>query len=127
MKHISEKRRFSIIARARSFRYAIRGLSIIFRTQHNYWIQIVGAVVVVSLGVFYKISTFEWIALILCMMSVLITEAINTAFEIDIDLTSPEFHPYARDTKDVAAGAVLLAVISSVLIGLLIFIPKIIS
>jgi diacylglycerol kinase (ATP) len=125
MKHISEKKRFSMVARARSFKYAFRGIRIIFKTQHNFWIQILVAIIVIFLGFFYTISHFEWIALVLCMMSVLVTEAINTAFEIDIDLTSPNFHPYARDTKDVAAGAVLLAVIASIVTGLLIFVPKI--
>lgn len=68
----------------------------------------------------------EWLFLIFAIGIVLITEALNTAFEIDIDLTSPTYHPYARDTKDVAAGAVLLAVIMAGIIGFIIFLPKII-
>jgi len=56
---------------------------------------------------------------------VFVSEVFNTAMEIDINLTSPEYHPYARDTKDVSAGAVLLASIISVIIGLIIFLPKI--
>ena len=54
-------------------------------------------------------------------------EALNTAIEIDIDLTSPEYHPFARDTKDVAAAAVLLSVFMAIVVGLIIFLPKIIS
>jgi diacylglycerol kinase len=54
---------------------------------------------------------------------VLVAEAFNTAIEIDIDLTSPEYHPYAKDTKDVAAGAVLIAACTAALIGLIIFVP----
>lgn len=53
------------------------------------------------------------------------TETLNTAIEIDIDLTSPEYHPFARDTKDVAAGAVLLSVFISLVVATIIFIPKI--
>lgn len=83
------------------------------------------AAIVVVLGFVYKISAIEWIALVLCMMAVLVTEAVNTAFEIDIDLTSPEYHPYAKDTKDVAAGAVLIASIASIIVGFLVFLPKI--
>ena len=127
VKHISEKKRFSLIARARSFKYATRGIRIIFKTQHNFWIQIVAAATVVVLGLWLNISTTEWSVLILAMAAVLMTEAINTAFEIDIDLTSPEYHPYARDTKDVAAGAVLICVIGAALIGGIIFIPKILA
>jgi diacylglycerol kinase len=59
------------------------------------------------------------------MTAVLVAESINTAIEIDIDLTSPQYHPYARDTKDVAAGAVLISVIGAVIIGAIIFVPKI--
>ena len=124
-KHISEHERFSVVARGRSFRYALRGMGIILKTQHNFWIQLVAAAVVSGMGVFFSISATEWAILILAMMAVLVAESFNTAIEIDIDLTSPQYHPYARDTKDVAAGAVLLAVIGAVLIGCIIFIPKI--
>lgn len=126
-KHLSEKKRFSIIARARSFRYAVRGIGIILKTQHNFWIQIVGAVVVSFLGIFFHISPSEWAVLILAMTAVFVAESFNTAIEIDIDLTSPTYHPYARDTKDVAAGAVLITVLGAVLIGLIIFVPKVVD
>jgi diacylglycerol kinase len=124
-KHISEKKRFSIVSRARSFRYAIRGMVIILKTQHNFWVQIVGAGIVAFFGFFFHISGTEWCLLILSITTVVVAESFNTAIEIDIDLTSPHYHPYARDTKDVAAGAVLLAVLGAVLIGCIIFIPKI--
>jgi diacylglycerol kinase (ATP) len=124
MKKMSEKKRFSIIARARSFNYAFRGMEIIFKTQHNFWIQVAAAVGVIVLGIHYVISTTEWVLLVFAMMAVLVAEAFNTAIEIDIDLTSPDEHPYARDTKDVAAGAVLIAVIGAIVIGLIIFVPK---
>jgi len=123
-KHISEKKRFSIIARGRSFKYAVRGLSIIAKTQHNFWIQVVAVAVAVGLGVWLRIAHLEWALLVIVMAAVLVTESINTAFEIDIDLTSPEYHPYAKDTKDVAAGAVLLSVVGAVVVGGIIFIPK---
>ena len=67
------------------------------------------------------------ILIILAISAVLAAEGFNTALEIDIDLTSPEEHPYARDTKDVAAGAVLLTVIGAVVIGLLVFIPHLVD
>ena len=56
---------------------------------------------------------------------VIVTEVMNTAIEIDIDLTSPEYHPFARDTKDVAAGAVLVASFTAAIIGLIIFLPRV--
>jgi diacylglycerol kinase len=124
-KHISENKRFSIVSRGKSFKYAIRGMGIILKTQHNFWIQLASAAVVAVLGIHYHISPTEWVLLILAITTVLVAESFNTAIEIDIDLTSPNYHPYARDTKDVAAGAVLIAVLGALLIGCIIFLPKI--
>ncbi|MFA5773447.1 MAG: diacylglycerol kinase family protein [Candidatus Paceibacterota bacterium] len=124
---LSEKKRFSIVARFKSMTHAWRGLGIFIRTTHNSWVQIFFAVVTVFLGLILKISSTEWVMIIFAIGIVLITEALNTAFEIDIDLTSPTYHPYARDTKDVAAGAVLISVIMAGIIGTIIFLPKIIN
>ncbi len=126
-KHISEAKRFSMIARVRSLKHGYRGLKVIFKTQHNSWLQIFSVVLTVLAGYLLKISSIEWILIILAIVIVFFAEAINTAIEIDIDLTSPEFHPYARDTKDVAAGAVMIAMFGAFLIGFIIFIPKIIQ
>ena len=120
------KKNFSIIDRARSFRHAFRGVGIMIRTQHNAWVHMVAALIAIVLGFRFDISLAEWSVLVLAMGSVLAAEAFNTAMEIDINLTSPDFHPYARDTKDVAAGAVLISVIVAIVIGLIIFLPKII-
>lgn len=124
---MAEKKRFSIVARARSFNHAFRGIGVIFRTQHNAWLQIVTGVVVVVLGVWLRVSHLEWGLIMLSIFAVLAAEGFNTALEIDIDLTSPDEHPYARDTKDVAAGAVLLTVFGAIGVGLLVFLPKLIS
>ena len=67
----------------------------------------------------------EWVAIIFAVGLVIVAETFNTAIEIDINLTSPEYHPYARDTKDVAAAAVLLSVFTAIIIGLIIFLPKV--
>lgn len=125
-KRLSEKKRFSIVARAKSFSHAFRGIGIIIKTQHNFWIQLIFSVLVIKLGVYFHISITEWMFLVLSIGLVLISEAFNTAFEFDINLTSPTYHPYARDTKDVAAGAVLITIIMAIIIGLIIFLPKII-
>lgn len=119
-----ERQRFSLIKRARSISHAGRGLKLFIRTTHNAWIHIAVAVVVVVLGFVYHLSEAEWGLLVFAIGMVMTAEAFNTAIEIDIDLTSPEYHPYARDTKDVAAGAVLISVFVAIAIGLIIFIPK---
>ena len=116
-----ERESFSIIKRAKSFTHAGRGLYIFLRTTHNAWIHVVIFVLAVILGFYFKITNAEWLAVLLVGGLVLVSEVFNTAIEIDIDLTSPEYHPYARDTKDVAAGAVLLSAIIAVLVGILVF------
>lgn len=123
---VSEKRRFSIIARLKSTTHAWRGLGIFFRTTHNAWLHLFFALLAIYLGFILKISEIEWVMIVFTIGLVIVTETLNTAFEFDIDLTSPTYHPYARDTKDVAAGAVLISVMIAGIVGLIIFLPKII-
>lgn len=125
MNEIKNKKKFSIVARIKSTNHAWRGISILFKTTHNFWVQIFFALVAIYLGFVFCISATEWLFLIFAIGIVFITETLNTAFEIDIDLTSPTYHPYAKDTKDVAAGAVLISVILALIVGGIIFIPKI--
>lgn len=124
---IGEKKRFSIIARLKSTTHAFRGLGIFIRTTHNSWVHFFFALLAIYLGFILHISSIEWVMIIFAIGFVIVAEVLNTAFEIDIDLTSPTYHPYARDTKDVAAGAVAIAVILAGIIGLIIFLPKIIN
>jgi len=116
-----EKNKFSIIKRAQSFTHAGRGIKLFIRTTHNAWIHITIFVFVILLGFYFEITNTEWVFLILVSGFVFVSEAFNTAIEIDMNLTSPEFHPYARDTKDVAAGAVLISAVVAVIVGILIF------
>ncbi len=125
MEKMSEKKRFSVVARAKSFAHAWRGLGIMIRTQQNAWIHIVAGLLALWFGYMFMISLTEWALVIFAIGLVITAEAFNTAMEIDIDLTSPNYHPYARDTKDVAAGAVLISSIIALIIGLIIFVPKI--
>lgn len=125
MELIKEKKRFSIIGRLKSTNHGLRGLGIFIRTTHNLWFHMFFAVLAVYLGFVLNLSSIEWVIIIFAIGLVIIAEAFNTAIEIDIDLTSPNFHPYARDTKDVAAAAVSIATIVAGIMGLLIFLPKI--
>jgi diacylglycerol kinase len=127
MEKVSEKKRFSVVARAKSFTHAFRGIGILIKSTHNFWIHIFFAVLVTILGFFFQISHAEWMFVVFMIGLVMVSEAFNTAIEIDIDLTSPNYHPYARDTKDVAAGAVLISAISASIIGVIIFLPKVID
>jgi len=118
---LDTKEEFSIIKRAKSFTHAGRGIWVFIKTTHNAWIHLVILAAAIVLAWYLQITVVEWMMLVLAGGFVLVTEAINTAIEIDIDLTSPEQHPYARDTKDVAAGAVLIAAVTAAIIGLFIF------
>lgn len=122
-----EKKAWSEIKYSEKFSHALRGLSVFWATTKtmHLMIYIVKAVIVIALGFYFNILSFEWIALVFAIGLVFVAEAFNTAIEIDIDLTSPEYHPYARDTKDVAAAAVLLSVFVAIIVGLIVFLPKI--
>jgi len=112
-------------SRLRSFKYAFEGLAYVIRTQHNAWIHGVFTVAVVVFGFWLGITPFEWALLVLCMMAVWMGEFMNTAVEAVVDMVSPEFHPLAKVAKDVAAAAVLLGAFGSVIVGLIIFGPRI--
>lgn len=124
-KKLSEQKRFSLIARIKSSNHAWRGIGIFIRSTHNAWVHIFFSLLAVYLGFTLHISNIEWILIIFAIGFVILAETINTAIEIDINLTSPDYHPYARDTKDVAAGAVLMTVFMACIIGMIIFLPKI--
>jgi diacylglycerol kinase (ATP) len=117
------KRPFEFTGRIRSFKYAFRGIWTMIQSQHNAWIHAAATVAVISAGLLWKIDRQEWNWLILAIVSVWTAEALNTAFEFLADATNPTFHPLVGKAKDVAAGAVLITAIGSVIIGLLIFGP----
>ncbi len=96
-------------------------------TQHNAWIHAIVTCGVVVAGSVFNLTRFEWCWIVLAIMAVWTAEAMNTAFEYLADVTNPEFHPLIKNAKDVAAGAVLLSAIGSVMIGLLIFLPKVLA
>lgn len=121
MELLDTKEEFSLVKRLRSFSHAGRGIYVFIKSTHNAWIHLVVLTCAIILGIYLQITVVEWMVLVLAAGMVLVTEAVNTAIEIDINLTSPEYHPYAKDTKDVAAGAVLIAAVTAAIIGVFIF------
>ena len=115
---------FSLRNRIKSFSYAFQGIKTFFLTQHNAWIHAIATIIVIILGNIVALSTNEWCWIILSIALVFITEMLNTAIEFLTDIVSPEYHPLAKKTKDVAAGAVLFSAVFSLVIAFLIFIPK---
>jgi diacylglycerol kinase len=110
-----------------SLKLAFRGIWYAFRTQLNFKIHSFIAVTVIIIGWLLKISYLEWIVLTLTIALVFVAEMINTAIESMTDLITTEHRQSAKIAKDVAAGMVLLGAISSVIVGIIIFLPKIIS
>lgn len=107
----------------KSFRYAIEGILTAAKEQ-NMRFHFVSVIIVVLAGLLTGLSTTEWLIIILIMALVIGTEMVNSAIERVVDLASPEIHPLAKQAKDIAAGAVLVFAAASVIIGLLIFLPK---
>ena len=124
---IDTKEEVFLIKRAKSIVNASRGVWVFLKTTPNAWFQISAYLIAIGLGVFFQVTRTEWLFLIMAGGLVIIAECLNTAIEIDIDLTSPVYHPYAKDTKDVAAGAVLLTAILAAVICLYIFVPYLAS
>lgn len=108
----------------RGFGYALNGLWHATATQLNFRVHLVLAVVAVLMGYALHISSSEWLWIVLCIAMVLIAELFNTALEILTDLVSPEYNKKAGLVKDVSAGAVLLTAICALIIGAIIFVPK---
>ncbi len=114
-----------IKARLHSFACAFRGFYFAITTQVNYVIHFTAAVLVILASWYYGITTGEWIAVWFCIMAVLAAETFNTAIEKLVDLTEPNHNPIAGIVKDLAAAAVLIAAIGSVIIAAIIFIPRV--
>jgi diacylglycerol kinase len=107
-----------------SLKYARAGAEHALRTQRNIWIHSFVGLLVIGVAFGLRIGGVELALLILTIILVLTTEMLNTAIEEVVNLAQPEQHPLAALAKNVAAGAVLVAAIGSVIIGLIIFLPK---
>ena len=106
--------------------YAFKGLADVFRSQPNMRIHAAAAVAVIALGSFFGISLMEWCIVVIAIGLVLMAEAFNTALEYLTDLVSPGHHPLAGKAKDAAAAGVLLSAIAAVVLGVCVFVPRII-
>lgn len=107
-----------------SFVYAFKGILNVIINERNMKIHLSVLSLVVIAGFLLHISVVEWIACLLCFGAVLSAESFNTAIEKMLDEVSPEFNKKFGDIKDIAAGAVLITTIFSVIIGIIIFLPK---
>ena len=110
-------------SRLRSIKHALGGWWYVIRTQQNAWIHALATVMVILVGLWLKVETRDWALLVLAIAMVWTAEFLNTALEVVVDLASPDLHPLAKVGKDVGAASVLIAALSSIIIGILVMGP----
>ena len=111
----------------KSFGYAFQGIFNTIRTERNIKIHCAAAILVTIFGIWQQKSKTEWMICFILFGLILALELVNTAVEATVDLFTEERKPLAKKAKDAAAGAVLIAAIFAVVIGILIFIPKLLD
>jgi diacylglycerol kinase len=111
----------------RSFGYAFEGLVTLLRSQPNFVVHVAAACVALALGGVLGLGPTELAILLLSVAMVLVVECVNTALETLCDLVSPGFHPLIKRAKDISAAAVLLAALAAVIIGAVLFLPRLAS
>lgn len=109
------------------FSFAFNGIRQVIKSERNFQIHLIITFFVIVLGLLLRISLIEWAITFLVIGLVFISEVINSAIERAIDYIKPDIHPAAKIIKDMSAGAVLIAAGISVIIGLIVFLPKVIS
>ncbi|KAB3533252.1 diacylglycerol kinase [Alkaliphilus serpentinus] len=108
-----------------SFNFAFEGIIYAFKTQRNMKIHFLMAILILSLSLFFDLSKIEILVLILTISMVIIAEMINTSIEMTIDLITDKYHIFAKIAKNVAAGAVLISAINSIIVAYFIFFHKV--
>lgn len=112
---------------ALSFKYAISGLAQAIKNEPNIRVHLVIAFLVIIAGWFFHISPTEWVILIFTIAFVLVLELFNTTIEAIVDLVNPKIHPKAKLAKDVSAAAVFVTAMFAIIVGVFVFLPKIIT
>ncbi len=114
-----------IVRYYKSFLHACSGIIYGIKYEHNIIIMIIAAIVVIGAGLYYNISSGEWLFVLFAIGSVMSMEMINSSIEATIDLITHEIHPLAKVAKDTASSATLILCIISLIGACIIFIPKI--
>lgn len=111
---------------AKSFAFAFEGIREAFKREPNFRTHILIAIVASGIAIYLNFTVIEWIILFFTVATVIVAELINTAVESLVDLVSPDIRQEAKLAKDVLAAAVFVTALLAVVIGLLLFVPKII-
>lgn len=119
-----DSKKFSLRSRFKSFRFAINGIVSVLKNEHNSRIHLLAAIVAVSFGVVLKLNLYEWSLLAIVIGIVFLAELFNSAIESLADIIDPEWNELIGKAKDYSAAAVLISAIAALIVGCLIFIPK---
>jgi diacylglycerol kinase (ATP) len=122
-----KQEKFSITTRIKSFQHALNGLKILWTEEHNARIHFLVGIIVVIAGFAFNVSFIEWMLLVIAIGFVIVVEIINSSIENLVDFVSPKKHPHIKKIKDLAAAAVLMSAMTAVVIGLIVFVPKILG
>ena len=129
MKWVSKgkKKKFSLRRFFKSFTYAFSGIINACKTEQSLLFEIVYGIITIILGIILKLSLIEITIVLLAIGLVLSMELVNTSIEYTVDMAMPEIHPLAKQAKDIASGAVLISSIIAFIIGIIIYLPKVIN
>lgn len=110
-----------------SLKYAFDGLKYAYKNEQSMTVHIVVTILVIMFGFIFEISSYEWIIVVLCIGIMMCVELVNTSIEAVVDLVTKKYDEKAEIAKDVAAAVSVMFSITSIIVGLIIFAPKIIN
>jgi undecaprenol kinase len=108
-----------------TFKFAVEGIHSSFIQEKNIRFHVIFSMIVIIFASILSLSKIEWMFILFAITGMIVLEMVNTAIERVVDLVTDSYHPLAKQAKDIAAGAVLIYAILSVIIGIMIFFPKI--
>lgn len=106
-----------------SFSYAVSGILTAIKAERNMRFHLISSLIAIGLSIYFSITKIEWFFILFAIGGMFALELINTAIERVVDLVTTEYHPFAKQAKDIAAGAVFIYAILSAIVGILIFMP----
>ena len=127
MKWISKgkRKKYGFKRLGKSFVYAFQGIISAYKSEQNLLVHTIALIINIILMFVLKLNIIECVLIVIVITMVFALEMVNTAIEYAVDMAMPRIHPLAKISKDVASGAVLLSAIGATIVGLIIYIPKI--
>lgn len=124
---LHDNKKYPHVSLWKSFTFAISGIYHAILNERNMRIHLFISIIVIGGSIFFSITKVEWLFVLIAIGGMLALELINTAIERLVDLVTMEYHPLAKQAKDLAAGAVFLYAVFSVMIGLIVFLPRLLG